>query len=157
MSFLLVSKYRTELMGYAMIGVLVGHILSFGEIQSTGGLGVIKWLSYLIHTMGFLFLSGFGIYYSLSKDDSVKDFYKRRFYRFLLPFLILAIPYFLIVTVSNKGNVWDYLGKISTVAFWTKGNYHGMWYIAVSLVLYIITPPYIAGTQIIVDYCGLRS
>ena len=141
MRFQLISKFRTELMGYAMVGVLVGHILAFGQIPTNGGVVIVKWLSYLIHTMGFLFLSGFGVYYSLSNNRNVKDFYKRRFYRFMLPFLIVAIPYFLVVTVSNRGSVLDYLGKISTISFWIKGNYHGMWYIAISLALYIICPP----------------
>ena len=128
-------------MGYAMVGVLIGHILVFGQIPSEGGVGVLSWLSYLIHTSGFLFLSGFGVYYSLTKNSIAKSFYERRLWRFLLPFLIVAIPYFLLVTVANHGSLWDYLGYISTAAFWIKGNYHGMWYIAVSLVLYTVTPP----------------
>lgn len=53
----------------------------------------------------------------------------------------MAIPYFLVVTLSNHGSLLNYLGKITTIDFWLHGNYHGMWYIAVSLALYIITPP----------------
>ena len=30
-----ISKYRTELMGYAMIGVLIGHIIDLGHCEKT--------------------------------------------------------------------------------------------------------------------------
>lgn len=127
-------------MGYAIIGVLVGHIIVFGGLEETLGGHIIGFLSSLIHTSGFLFLSGFGLFYSLHKDSSIKSFYIRRFYRFLLPFLIVAIPYFLVVTVNKGESVWYYVRCVTTIEFWLNGNYHGMWYIAVSLLLYLITP-----------------
>lgn len=154
MNFSLVSKYRTELMGYAIVGVLIGHILVFGGISTSGATGVLSWFSYLIHTSGFLFLSGFGVYYSLKKDSRAGSFYQRRFYRFVLPFLFMAAPYFLVVAWANHSGVQSYLGYVSTAAFWYQGNYHGMWYIAVSLLLYIITPPYIAVIQKVTRYYG---
>ena len=150
MSFSIISKYRSELMGYAIIGVLIGHIIVFGEIHESGLISVISWLSLLIHTKGFLFLSGFGVFYSMNKDSNAWHFYIRRFYKFLLPFLVVAMPYFLVVTLANDGNFMYYLGKITTIDFWIFGNYHGMWYVAVLLVLYIITPP--IYYWLIVDY-----
>ena len=145
MSFASISNYRSEIMGYAILGVLIGHIIVFGRIHESSCISVISDLSYLIHTSGFLFLSGFGVFYSMNKDNNAKHFYTRRLYKFLLPFLIVAMPYFLVVTLANHGSVLNYLGLVSTVDFWIHGNYHGMWYIAVSLVLYAITPPYIIG------------
>ena len=141
MSFASISNYRSEIMGYAILGVLIGHIIVFGRIHESSCISVISDLSYLIHTSGFLFLSGFGVFYSMNKDNNAKHFYTRRLYKFLLPFLIVAMPYFLVVTLANHGSVLNYLGLVSTVDFWIHGNYHGMWYIAVSLVLYAITPP----------------
>lgn len=136
-----VSKCRNLLMGYAILGVLVGHIISFGDVESFGFINAILWLSGLVHTAGFLFLSGFGVFYSLHKRECIWDFYKRRVKRFLLPFLLLALPFYVLVCYVNGYDLLQYLSYISTVEFWLHGNYHGMWYIAVSLLLYIITPP----------------
>ena len=136
-----ISKCRNLLMGYAILGVLVGHIIGFGDVESLGYSNTLLWLSGLVHTAGFLFLSGVGVFYSLHKRGSVWDFYKRRVKRFLLPFLLLALPFYILVCYVNGYGLLQYLSYISTVEFWLHGNYHGMWYIAVSLLLYIITPP----------------
>ena len=48
-----ISKYRTELMGYAMIGVLIGHIIDLGHCEKTDLVSVLYWLCILIHTNGF--------------------------------------------------------------------------------------------------------
>lgn len=140
-SILTISKCRNLLMGYAILGVLIGHIISFGGIEGNGAINVLSWFCGLVHTAGFLFLSGFGVYYSLHKNGSITAFYQRRLYRFLLPFFMMAIPFFLLVCYVNGYGVLKYLSYISTVEFWVNGNYHGMWYIAVSLLLYVITPP----------------
>lgn len=136
-----ISKCRSLLMGYAILGVLVGHIFAFGDVESSSCVNVLAWLNSLVHTAGFLFLSGFGVFYSLHKKGSVWDFYKRRVERFLLPFLLLALPFYILVCYVNGYGLLQYLAYISTAEFWLHGNYHGMWYIAVSLLLYLITPP----------------
>ena len=141
LSFDNISYVRSELMGYAIIGVLIGHILSFSDYEQGIVPSVLNWFSMLIHTNGFLFLSGFGLFFSLSKDSSPKRFYERRFFRFLLPYMLVAVPYFLVVTINKHESIWYYLGCISTIEFWTNGNYHGMWYVAVTLALYILYPP----------------
>lgn len=123
-----------------MIGVLIGHIIDLGHCEKTDLVSVLYWLCILIHTNGFLMLSGFGLFYSLSKDNNILRFYKRRFFRFLFPFLLMAIPYFFVVTLNKEENIWYYLSCISTIEFWLHGNYYGMWYIAISLILYILTP-----------------
>ena len=73
-----ISKCRSLLMGYAILGVLVGHIFAFGDVEPTACVNVISWLNGLVHTAGFLFLSGFGVFYSLHKNGSIVGFYKRR-------------------------------------------------------------------------------
>lgn len=135
-----IADYRSQLMGLAIIGVLVGHIISFGKLKDYEFMPILTYISSTLHTSGFLFLSGFGLYYSLSKDQDIKRFYKRRFYRFVLPFLILAIPYFALVDIHGQYGLLKYIGQITTISFWLSGNYHGMWYIAISLFLYVIFP-----------------
>lgn len=136
-----ISKCRSLLMGYAILGVLVGHIFAFGDVETTNGVKLLNWFGGLVHTSGFLFLSGFGVCYSLHKNGNIVGFYRRRFYRFLLPFLIMAMPFFIIVCYVNGYGIIQYFAYISTAEFWINGNYHGMWYIAISLFLYVVTPP----------------
>lgn len=63
-----VSKCRNLLMDYAILGVLVGHIISFGDVESFGFINAILWLSGLVHTIdipvygiGFILQRLFGI------------------------------------------------------------------------------------------------
>lgn len=124
-------------MGIAILGVLIGHIFAFGEYPLHP---ILDNIIHGIHTQGFLFLSGFGLYYSLSKNHEAKQFYIRRFYRFFLPFLVIAIPFFTVVCFTQHLGLLQFLSCVSTVRFWISGNYDGMWYISLSLVLYAITP-----------------
>lgn len=133
----LISKYRAELMGGATIGVLVGHIIAFGNFD----VPVLDTIAHGIHTPGFLFLSGFGLFYSLSKDSNAKEFYKRRFWRFLLPYVLISLPFLCRSILTGNFEFGNFLLRLSTLNFWINGNTDGMWYIAVSLVLYIITLP----------------
>lgn len=131
-----ISKYRAELMGFAILGVLVGHAISFSGCD----MPVLDSIAHGIHTPGFLFLSGFGLYYSLTKDSSALEFYKRRFWRFYFPFVLMVFPFLLRPILTGNFDIWNFISQITTLNFWLYGNNNGMWYIAVSAVLYIITP-----------------
>ena len=134
-SIKLFSKYRTELMGGAIIGVMWGHLMNH-TIQPY----VFAQLARLLHTPAFLFLSGFGLYYSFSKNSSVTSFFRKRVVRLYIPFLIIATPFFLILLLLGKCDLLQFLGYITTLAFWYEGNYYAMWYIAISVLLYMIFP-----------------
>ena len=99
--FNLISKYREELMGYAIFGVLVSHLLMWLDIKIPGVNMVLR----LIYTQGFLFLSGFGLYYSLSKSSEILPFYKRRVKRLYIPFALMAFIPFLIRALQFEGSV----------------------------------------------------
>ena len=144
----LLSKYRSALMGLAILGVLIGHIYDLGGVPKADSFSqLLYFLSTQIHVNGFLFLSGFGIFYSLRGNSSTKDFYVKRIYRIVIPYLLLAVPYFLLFTVAKHESIGLFLRCITTTEFWIHGNFHGMWYIALSIVLYIITPPYTIISQ----------
>ncbi|MFV0538204.1 MAG: acyltransferase family protein [Dysgonomonas sp.] len=88
----LLSKYRSQLMGIAILWIMLFHsnldvsfFTIFDLIKSIGNAGVDI----------FMFVSGFGIYYSLIKGVSLKTFYKNRLWRIL--------PYYLpIVIIFNE-------------------------------------------------------
>ena len=135
-----ISKYRSELMGIAILDVMVLHSLSWTEMQHPGWLVVIlRTFGRLIFTEGFLFLSGFGLFYSCMKLAAVKPFYKRRFTRLMIPYLLIAGPFLIYYYLIGDIGLDVLLLKMSTIYFWFMGN-DGMWYISVSVLLYLLYP-----------------
>lgn len=134
----LISSYRTELMGISAILVLVVHangndVLLPDCIQSIfnyGQLGVDM----------FLFLSGLGMYYSLNgfKICNLFIWYKRRFIRLLLPYVVIALPIYLFDYWINNESICEILLRFSTISFWTKHN--ASWFVALLIPLYLLTP-----------------
>lgn len=138
---ILISKYRNAVMGLAIVDVMLGHW--FGISQTSADnilLRLISIIPALVSTQGFLFMSGYGMYYSLSRNGDTLSFYKRRLDRMILPFVLMALPYFLFRLCFEGISVWQFLGYVTSVAYWTEGNYCGMWYVAVSVVLYLLCP-----------------
>lgn len=154
----LLSKYRSALMGLAILGVLIGHVYDLGGIAKTDTFSkLLYFFSTQIHVGGFLFLSGYGIFYSLKGNSSTKEFYIKRIYRIVIPYLLLAVPYFLLFTVVKHESIWFFLSCVTTMEFWIHGNYHGMWYIALAIMLYTITPPiyHFVNKNSRTAFCGL--
>lgn len=131
-----ISKCRDELMGYAIFGVFLSHLLYWLGIKIPGVNMVLR----LIYTQGFLFLSGFGLYYSFVKSSDILPFYARRMKRLYIPFVVMTFIPFLVYTFLVGNGIVDFVSFITTIHFWTHGSYLGMWYIAVSIALYFIYP-----------------
>lgn len=135
-----ISSYRTALMGVAIIGVMIGHCKTDWPVSIfSKAIGV---LCYSVFTGGFLFMSVFGLHYSMCKNASVRDFYARRMKRVLVPWTCIAIPYFLFMDVIHSSSFSDFLWHVSTLSFWKSGNYSGMWFISIILALYLGYPLY---------------
>lgn len=135
------SLYRKELMGIAILGVMVNHWL--GWVGITEGLlySILSSINNWIFTPGLLLLSGFGLYYSFSNNNNLLSFYKRRCVRLYVPFVLLSTPLYLFFLYTRDDyNIVTFFSQITTLYFWTNGNYGGMWYVAVSLVLYLLFP-----------------
>jgi len=132
----LISKYRTELMGVGILGVLMGHLLMYTNHQ----LSAIDFFCRIVHTQGFLFVSGFGLYYSFSSDSNLVNFYKKRFNRLYVPFFFISLLFFTLVVYYNDENYWMLFVYLTTLDFWIEGNDFGMWYIAISILLYLLYP-----------------
>ena len=87
MEIILLSKYRNEIMGMAILWIMFFHL----------GLPPQLHIFHFISTIGytgvdmFVLLSGFGIYFSLSKELSLINWYKKR--------LVRIIPIWLFFTV----------------------------------------------------------
>lgn len=132
----LISEYRTPLMGLAALMIIFCHAPQYGvampsSISSVilrGGLGVDI----------FLYLSGVGCWYSLSKGVTLKHWYYKRFIRIFIPYLLMQFPFWAVRIFNGSFSIMNELMVFSTINFWL---YHvGAWYVALLIPLYILTP-----------------
>jgi hypothetical protein len=134
----LLSKYRTELMGFSAIGILMCHACGNNVAMPS-----VLWQIFSLGQIGvsiFFLLSGMGMYYSLKKTQcgEVIDWYKSRYIKLLLPYLLMAIPYFLWVDIAQNQSIVNFLLHITTVSFWIQGS--GVWFVGAIIPLYLIIP-----------------
>lgn len=127
------SKYRSELMGIAMLMVVFHHLPFeinnpiFHYVKQNAGLGVDI----------FLLLSGIGLYYSISKENTtLLDYY---FHRAIRIFPIYALVILAVSIIKGNFNIVAYLLKVSTIGWWTTGECYD-WFIPTIVMLYAIFP-----------------
>jgi len=143
----LISKYRSELMGIAIIWVILYHLIlaqnspySFGFLNTIlgngfGGVDI------------FLYLSGFGLVRSWNKClqnnhiHTTISFYKRRILRLAPTYFLIC---FLYSILKNNWNTLFY--SISTIGHWVNHNRYD-WYVPTILLLYLFFPIFYKLTQ----------
>lgn len=135
-NFAIFSKYRGELMGIAILGVCLLHAFKWAELGDSLIAHAVGPFARIAFTDGFLFLSGFGLYYSFSKNGDLCKFYLKRLNRVLLPYMIMSLPFFLLGLITGNISVSTFLMKLTSLYFWFWGN-DGMWYISMSVALYL--------------------
>lgn len=135
-----ISRYRGELMGAAMLFIMLFHVelarsdLFFG-LRRMGNIGVDM----------FLFLSGVGLWFSWMKNPSYRHFYTRRLVRIYPTWLIVACLYYI-----PRLPVHDLRSGVNLVMeiainwnFWLHDELN-FWYIPAIMALYLFAPPYMA-------------
>ena len=101
----------------------------FGELMKTGNYGVDI----------FLLLSGLGCYYSLSKDgQDLSAFYRKRFFRIFVPYLLIYIPINLIYLSLGGKSLGECLLSLTTMDYWLL--HKGAWFVSLIIVLYLAAP-----------------
>lgn len=97
MNLSLISKFRTELMGFAMLLVVWHHLpmninlSAYDFLKSNAGFGVDI----------FLLLSGIGLYFSTSKGLNIKEYAIKRAIRIFPVYALIII----ILSFINGGGV----------------------------------------------------
>mgnify|MGYP000273139614 FL=1 len=128
------SKYRGFLMGFAILWVMYFHIpLKFAT--------EVGWFIHRIGFYGvdiFLFLSGLGVYYSLTKRPNVLGFYKARLVRILPAYIIVVCASYCLLRL-DRASALDFFYYISGIGYWTR-HARFDWYIPTQLAFYLITP-----------------
>ena len=137
-----VSRYRGELMGAAMLFIILFHVPlarsnEFFGLRRCGNVGVDM----------FLFLSGIGLWFSWVKNPDVWRFYKRRLLRIYPAWLVMASLYYLPRFDWQFGNYIDLIGDIAiNWDFWLNDELT-FWYIPAIMMLYLWAPPYMRLIQ----------
>lgn len=136
-----ISKYRSELMGVATIGILVCHAGSRGV--ALGSLMPLFSLAQFANSLFFM-LSGYGLCFSLSKIQwtslNLLQWYKKRLLRIFIPYLIWCIPFFIYqIIVYPDTNWFSWLYVFSLLSYW-DGSGGVAWFLSVLVAFYIIAP-----------------
>lgn len=131
------STARVQIMGWAMLLILFFH--SSFPITEASGFYVIKGLCDIGVDI-FLFVSGIGIWFSLSRSQSTKAYIKRRCRRILPAFLMVNTLWFSAIDgILVRVPILQYIKDITTISFWVDGNLT-TWYLSSLLALQIISP-----------------
>ena len=126
-----ISTYRSELMGWAILWIMMLHF-TFTQIKPLGFVAQYGFAGVEI----FMLVSGFGLFFSLEKNDSLSHFYKKRVFRIFPTYYIVGI--FASILLYHD-SILQYLFRYSTIGFWTGGIY-AEWYVPSIIVLYLIAP-----------------
>lgn len=136
-------KYKTEIYGLCAIWVILFHISR--RVGVPGNLPVIT--SFIIQGNAavdvFMLLSGICGYLSF-QNKSWKDYYKKRFVRVVIPYLIISTPFWIwksIVEVPISGSFnWKvFIKDITTISLWKEGT-TTVWFVAGICLFYFLVP-----------------
>lgn len=118
------SRYRAQLMGIAIIMIMLFH----AHILECCTIGVEF----------FLLLSAVGLYFSLAKDDDLARYFKKRFVRIVPTYLVVAIPFFLFLDRTNwRQFILDLSGLCVYQHRWF------FWFILFIMLCYLVAPFYL--------------
>lgn len=138
-----ISDYRGVLMGISIICIIIFHYVEDCGIYHVHKNGWVEFSRNYITSSsvdGFLFLSGFGLYYAMKKHPDISQFYKRRFTRILIPYFLIAIPALCWNDfLFDKTGVKAFFSDLSFYSFFTRGM-SWFWYILLICFCYLIFP-----------------
>ena len=142
-----ISRYRGELMGLAMLFVMLFHVWMprsnpmYGLVRC-GNVGVDV----------FLLLSGMGLWFSWTKNPSLKHFFKRRYQRVYPAWLVIACLFYIPNYLNTPGGGYspDIPNLIANIlvgwSFW-KVDDLTFWFVPAIMMLYTFAPAYMALIQ----------
>lgn len=135
------STYRPQLMGVAMLYIMIFHTTTMKVTYSSQIVSTIIGSGYLGVDI-FMLLSGLGISYALSKNEGVFRFYGKRLLR-IYPYYVPMVALYTIVCVLTTTDCtpdmifWNCTG----IGYWIMtGTYVFNWYIPAIFVFYLLSP-----------------
>lgn len=138
-----ISKYRNAVMGFAILWIMAFHSkISFSFVPILGSAANLFRIAGYGGVDVFLFVSGFGLYHSLSKKPDQLAFYKRRLQR-LLPAYVPVLAVWLFLHRSSVAPAsWPrvILGNLTGTSFWIGPDPTFNWYMPALFSFYFIAP-----------------
>ena len=129
-----ISRFRSQLMGVAMLWVLLLHM----DVDCPFPLNVIKRLGNCGVDI-FLFVSGIGMVYSLSKRTGLLAFYRRRARRIFPEAMLYIGIYGLICVCSGYYGIPMMVADCLGMGFWLSAKGFN-WYYSFILMIYLVVP-----------------
>lgn len=134
----ILNTYRTQLFGIGVLGVFLVHSLYFFNTVPSivtkafgyGSMGVVI----------FAFLSGIGLYQSLSRNVNLGRYYKNRIVRVIIPYLLIGGIFYAWRDIIYTHSVGQFFYDLSLLSFWM--DHKGAWYVAWMIPIYILYPIY---------------
>lgn len=138
MKYSVLSRYRSELMGVAMLWVMLFHSfdLELGHVvlqavrrMGFGGVDI------------FILLSAMGLTLSLCKgEQGYAVFMKRRATRILPAYFAVMVPYTLFLILAQGAPLSALFFNSTLLYYWVRSAGRFNWYIAGAMTFYAITP-----------------
>ncbi len=142
--FLLLSKYRKAIMGFAALWILFFHVWQpLIPVSSNMLINVFVFFEHFSSNFGysgvdiFFMLSGIGLTFAIKKE-SIPAFYARRMRRILPTYLLLAVIKFFV----EKWSILDFFGNISGYNFYAVHIYSFLWFVPAIITFYLFFPLY---------------
>lgn len=137
----LLSQYRSELMGIAMLWVMLFHAYEFHF--GVPALDAVKQLGFGGVDM-FILLSGLGLYGSIvRRREAFPQYFLRRCQRVLPAYWLVVGGYSLWLRMQSRISLTTGLWSLSTLHYWFQipGSFN--WYVPALLVLYALAPAWV--------------
>lgn len=83
----------------------------------------------------FMFLSGYGLFFSYNKNPNLYNFYRKRIWR-IIPIITILLITFSIIEIILGNSITKYL----TLSYWFYQIYSNYWFIGAILIFYAIFP-----------------
>ena len=138
MRYSVLSTYRTELMGAAILWVMLFHSFDLDM-----GLPLLEW----VRAAGFggvdifILLSSMGLVMSLSKrEQSYSQFMARRAGRVLPAYYLVMVPYTLFLVLTRDAPLSALIWNAALLYYWMRPAGAFNWYVAGSMSFYAVTP-----------------
>lgn len=138
MGYSVLSRYRSELMGVAMLWVMLFHAfdLDMGlpalELVRSAGFGGVDI---------FILLSSMGLAMSLARrEQDYSAFMARRASRILPAYYLVVVP-FTLYLILTQGTLWSSLvWNVTLLYYWMRSSGAFNWYVAGAMTFYAVTP-----------------
>ena len=138
-SLKLISKYRTHIMGFGALWILIYHAWKITSAEYS----MIWRAEYFIKATGFagvdilLFVSGLGLVYAIEKYN-LREFYFRRFVNVYPAFFLTGI----VLMYVREWDVKTFWESVLCIKFYTTNIFQLLWYVPAILTGYLLFPLY---------------